>query len=107
MNKRQRMKKEHKKLALEGIKHLFTLAKNANPQISRRYVFLARRISMKHKVKLPEAYRKSYCRRCNSYLLPGKNCRIRINNKIITIKCFHCGRIIRASTYRKILKPPK
>lgn len=90
----RRNKKEERKIAAERIERLFESASSVyekDPSISSRYVILARKIAMKHRVKMPRQYRLSYCRKCLSFLSPGKNTRIRINNGKVTVTCMKCG----------------
>jgi ribonuclease P protein subunit RPR2 len=84
-----------KKIAEERIKILFEEAErefSKHPERSKRYVELARKIGMRYNIKL-KAYRKKFCRKCNAYLKPGVNCRIRLrdNKKAIVQTCLECG----------------
>ena len=58
--------------------HHTTTRKEEGIGYSNRYVTLARKIGMRYRVRIPEEYRIHLCRKCNSYLYPGINCRIRI-----------------------------
>jgi len=82
-------KKQLKKIAESRIKRLFNLSEeyalNERLELSNRYVFLARKMSMRYLVPIPPEYKRRFCKHCYSYLLPGKNCRVRIQrNKIVT-----------------------
>jgi len=46
-------------------------------------------------VRIPRQYKRRFCKGCNSYLLPGENCSVRIKKKKIVISCHNCGRIMR------------
>src|SRR3990172_9652810 len=52
-----------------------------NPRLSSRYVEIARRIAMSAKVRMPLKYRRRICKKCNSLLVHGSNCRVRLKQK--------------------------
>ncbi len=83
-----------KKIALERIKILLKRAEEDEKR-SKRYVELARRISEKCRVRIPKHLRIRICKKCNSFLIPGRNCRVRINKHRIIITCLNCGNIKR------------
>ena len=87
--------KERQRIAEKRIGILLNEAKKAAKEseymLAKRYVYLARKMGMKHRVKLPDAEKHWVCKRCNSYLIPGSNCRIRIKKNWITIVCESCG----------------
>jgi len=85
-----------KKGAVKEIESLFGKAKDA-PSLAKRYVRLARRISMKFKVRIPDIYRRSFCKECNAFLVQGKNCSIRKRKTNIVIHCKDCGSVRRIS----------
>jgi ribonuclease P protein subunit RPR2 len=92
------LKQGTKKIALERIKTLFKEAEkqfNELPEYSDRYVKLARQLSMKYKVPIPRELKKRFCRRCYSYLKPGKNQRIRSQKDKMVYTCLECGHIKR------------
>jgi len=88
-----------KKIARERINRLFQEAEKrameGKIELANRYVELARKIAMKYLVRIPKIYRMRFCRKCNSYLIPGKNCRVRIHKHRIIITCDKCGNIKR------------
>jgi ribonuclease P protein subunit RPR2 len=72
-----------------------------NPELSQRQAFLARRISTRHKIRMPYPLRMVFCKKCKSFITPGLNSRIRMGRssvKSIRISCNLCGH-----TYRKII----
>ncbi|MFH1916439.1 MAG: ribonuclease P protein component 4 [Nanoarchaeota archaeon] len=90
--------KETKEIAHRRIEKLFILAdKNAltRPDLSKRYVELARTIGMKVKVRIPSSLKKRYCRHCLSYFVPGKTTRVRIREGILVIYCLVCKKFSR------------
>ena len=98
------MKPIFKEIALERIEILIHHAiSNArtNPKLSQRQALLARKISMKHKVRMPYHLRMVFCKKCKSFIAPGIHSKIRMGRssvKSVRITCYFCG-----STYRKII----
>ena len=87
-----------KELALNRIKRLFKLAEESfkkNPERAKRYVSLARKISTKIKVRIPSVYKRKFCKKCNNYLQPGVNCRIRTRENMLVYSCLNCKNISR------------
>ncbi|MCS7373743.1 MAG: ribonuclease P [archaeon GB-1867-097] len=88
-------------LARQRINRLFILADSIfheSPELANRYVQLARLISMRCKVRIPNKWRRRFCHHCGAFLVPGVNCRVRIRNnrmKHIVITCFSCNRQMR------------
>jgi len=72
-----------------------------NTELSQRQAFLARRISTRHKIRMPYHLRMVFCKKCKSFIAPGINSRFRIGRtsiKSIRITCNLCGH-----TYHKII----
>ena len=96
-NRRNRRKPtEQLEIARERIEILFSQAEiefPAHPELSNRYVELARKISMKFNVPIPGMLKKRFCRECKNYLVYGKNARVRLNSdrKYILITCLNCS----------------
>jgi len=85
-------------MAEERIQRLFELAEKAylqKPDLADRYVDIARRISMRHRVGIPGDLKKRVCKKCGSYLVPGENCRVRLDGSRILITCLKCGAVKR------------
>jgi ribonuclease P protein subunit RPR2 len=86
-----------KQIALKRVHKLFSLAKEVireDPELAQRYVKIARRIAMRTQLRMPEEYRRLICRKCKSFILPGVNCRIRIQQRRephMVITCLNCG----------------
>ncbi|WP_299291874.1 RNase P subunit [Nitrosopumilus sp.] len=73
----------------------------SNPKLSQRQALLARRISTRHKIRMPYNLRIVFCKKCKSFIAPGLHSRIRVGRtsvKSIRISCNLCGH-----TYRKII----
>jgi len=60
-----------------------------------RYVTLSRKIGMKYNVSIPSKYRRRICKKCYSYLFPGKTSTVRINRGKLVTKCLKCQTINR------------
>jgi ribonuclease P protein subunit RPR2 len=85
-------------MAEQRIKRLFDLAEQAHterPDLARRYVEIARRISMRHRVGIPGELKKRVCKKCGAFLVTGENSRIRLDGKNVIITCLECGAIKR------------
>jgi ribonuclease P protein subunit RPR2 len=91
------MRSTAKQIARQRIQLLFQQAKNVyceNPQLSSRYVATARKIAMAAKIPLPKVYKRQICKKCNTLLVQGDNCRVRIKQKRephVVITCLSCG----------------
>lgn len=98
------MKPELRKIALERMEILLNHAiKNSreDPKLSQRQASLAKKISTKHRIRMPYDLRILYCKKCKSFIAPGVNSKIRLGRtsvKSIRITCNFCGHI-----YRKII----
>ena len=98
------MKPVVKKIVLERMEILIDNAlSNAktNPKLAQRQALLAKKISMRHKVKMPYELRMVFCKKCKSFIAPGINSKIRVGRstiKSIRITCNFCGH-----TYRKVI----
>jgi len=90
-----------KQIALQRIHVLFRLARETireDPELTQRYVEIARKIAMRTRLRLPKEYRRMVCRHCKSFILPGVNCRVRIQPKRephIVVTCLNCGKHMR------------
>lgn len=104
------MKSPHKKkpeqltnIAKERITKLFQEAETMfkeHPELSKRYMGLARKIAMKYKVKFTKEQKLKFCKKCNAYLKPGINSTRRLNKGILVIRCNECNHLRRA-VYKK------
>ena len=88
-----------KKIAQERIDILFGLAGKdfrKNPQRSRRYVQLARKIGLRYNIRFSKEEKSRFCKSCNTLLLPSMS-QVRLDKKTHTriVKCLHCGSIQR------------
>ena len=98
------MKPALRKIALERMQILIKNAMSnarTNPELSQKQALLARKISMRHKIRMPYELRMVFCKKCKSFIAPGINSKIRLGRssiKSIRITCNFCGH-----TYRKII----
>jgi len=60
---------------------------------ARRHIRKARRVAMQKNVRLPQSVRMQFCDSCNSPLIPGKNCTVRVSEKRILLHCAACKHI--------------
>ena len=89
-----------KSIAKERVKNLFFQADeifDKSPDLSNRYVDLARKIAMKVNFRVPKIFKRKFCKHCYSYLKPGTNCRVRTKNKKMVYYCFNCKKYMRFS----------
>ncbi|MFW5919452.1 MAG: ribonuclease P protein component 4 [Halanaeroarchaeum sp.] len=81
-------------IAAERIDRLADLAREAaiegNDDRAREYVRLARRIAERHRLSLPKRLTRFACDRCDRYLIPGRNARVRTQEGHVVITC-ECG----------------
>ncbi len=86
-------------IARERIKILFFLAKKElkqKPERSRRYIELARKISLRYNIRLDRKLKKSFCKKCNTLFTTETSIhRIDSKKKTLNIICKNCGNIIR------------
>lgn len=92
---KKKQKSITKSIASQRIKRLFELAAQEESESRRnRYVALARKIGMRHRVRIPMELRMKFCRRCNSYFSAGTY-RVRVADGCITTTCLKCGNVTR------------
>jgi len=97
-NARKEAKEENKQIALERIKILFQEAKSqfpTHPDLSNRYIDLARRIGMRLRVSIPTPLKRKFCKKCYHFLVYGKNCKVRLKTGTRLVICEDCGAVMR------------
>ena len=88
-------------IAKERIDKLFEQADSAAEKKhyseATRYIALARKIAMKHNLKLSSEQKKKFCHSCYSYVVPGKTLSVRINPDYQAVEyiCQKCGKVTR------------
>ncbi len=100
--KKQRMfrsnKFKYKEVAKQRISQLVNEADSnysKHPERSHRYAELANKIKIKYNVKLTPEIKRRLCKKCHKFMVPGKNCRIRIHNSRLIYTCAECGSVRR------------
>jgi len=91
-------KSELKRVAKARIEELFVQAQemfSLDPSLSTRYVFLARKLAMRFKVRIPRELKRRFCKHCYTYLVASKNARVRVQNKKVIILCENCRKFTR------------
>ncbi len=97
------MKNSKKQIATRRIEILFnnalSNAKN-NPGLAQRQAEIAKKISLKFKIKMPFEVSSSFCKNCKKFIAPGIASKIRLDSKpkSLRITCTYCNH-----TYRKII----
>jgi ribonuclease P protein subunit RPR2 len=81
-------------IAAERIEVLHELAREAasegHDERARRYVRRARRVAERNRLSLPRQFLRFTCDRCDAYLRPGHNARVRLQDGHVVITC-DCG----------------
>ena len=65
-----------------------------NPELSKRYIQIARRIAMAASIRFSDLNVQETCKKCNSLLIPGETSRVRIKQRRephIVTTCLCCG----------------
>lgn len=87
-----------REIAAERIDRLAALAERAaregETERAKQYVRLARRVAERHRLPLPRRFKRFTCDRCDRYLIPGRNVRVRSRSGHVAYVC-ECGHIER------------
>ena len=106
MNKSMKEKSRNpaiKMIARERIEVLFEQARQAfcaHPERSNRYVDIARRIAMRQRIRIDRDLRRQFCHHCYSFLVPGKNMRVRVHRGNVVVTCYSCSKKTRFRVVR-------
>ncbi|HLC37929.1 MAG TPA: hypothetical protein VJI71_00565 [Candidatus Norongarragalinales archaeon] len=57
-------------------------------KLSRRYVSLARKMAMRHRISLGN---RSFCKKCNAVFILGKTLKVRLSKGLRLYICVSCG----------------
>ena len=94
-----KVKKENlKKQAKIDISDYMKLAKGVFKKDKKKanmYVHKARRLAMKHNIRMSSALKRRFCKHCYSYLVPGENCRVRTREGKLVYYCLECKKYMR------------
>lgn len=97
--KSSKNKKNQKATAKKRIQKLFSLAEkkafSGDLNLANRYVQIARKISMRYLIPIPNEFKHRFCKHCYYYLLPDQNCRVRIHRGKLIIYCHNCNKFTR------------
>jgi ribonuclease P protein subunit RPR2 len=91
------------RIASERIAKLFEQAElsfKEHPELSKRYVEMARKLSTRYKVRFNSSQKKLSCKKCNAYLKDGINSRVRLEHGRLVQTCLECKNI-RRTIYKK------
>ena len=106
--KNTKKKKIQKTIALNRIQKLFLLAEkkafSGDFNLANRYTKIARDLSMRYLISIPNDFKRRFCKHCYRYLLPNVNSRTRINNGKIVTYCFNCKKYSRIPLNKKSIK---
>jgi ribonuclease P protein subunit RPR2 len=95
-------KAQAKELARERIEILVATAlREKDEKLAGRQAMLAKKIAMRHRVRLPYSIRQLFCKKCKAFIVPGRTSRVRVgrsSTKALRLTCGRCGH-----TYRRIL----
>jgi ribonuclease P protein subunit RPR2 len=78
-------------IAKKRCETLLALAKKAyvgEPSLAKRYVYLARKIAMRHRISLGN---KTFCKKCNAVFIEGKTLKVRLSKGLRLYICVSCG----------------
>lgn len=95
--KMTRNKSELKRIGKERVERLLDLASSVfdrRPELAHRYAELAWKIKTRYNLRLPKELKRKFCRRCQTFWVPGETCRVRLrspNPPRIVITCLECG----------------
>ena len=104
MSKRAIYRKKQKEmqiLARDRLNKLYESAKsefNKHRERSHRYAFLARKLAMRVRVKLPTNFKRQICKHCHKFITIGFNARMRLRPKRqphIAVTCLECNNVMR------------
>jgi len=94
---RSKRKKIIKESVSESVKRLLDEARKeymkGKKELADRYVRMTVSYIKKHKIRLPEEYRNSFCRKCYLIWIPGVTVKVFFDRKhnCLRIECMRCG----------------
>jgi ribonuclease P protein subunit RPR2 len=84
-----------RKIARERIEVLFEQAQKEfclHPERSNRYIDIARKIAMRQRIRIDRELRRRFCHHCYSFLVPGRNMRVRVHRGNVVVACYCCNK---------------
>lgn len=104
----KKKKDDEKKIAKERMIGLFKLAENTQEySLQKRYVTLARKIGTKFRMRIPQEFRRRFCKHCGAYWIPSKNVRVRLKNQKVIYTCGECKAYTRMPYVKEIKEKRK
>lgn len=103
-NKHIIKKQKDKQLAKSEIEKLMSSAKDSfktDKAKANNFVKKARRLAMKHKIRLAPTIKRRFCKYCYSFFVPGINCRIRTRDAKIVVYCSECKKFARYTIIKR------
>ncbi len=99
MRNYKKRKSQKRNIARKRMDQLFRMAEaeagKHNFIHANRYVKIARGLGTGHRIRPTRAQKILFCRRCGSFLLPGKNLRVRVQGGKIVQTCGSCNAVKR------------
>jgi ribonuclease P protein subunit RPR2 len=98
VNKQKVEKEKKKKQAKIDVLMFFDKAKDSfkeSKNNANMYVRKARNLAMKYNIRLNRLVKGRFCKHCYSYLVAGKNCRIRTREGKVIYYCLECKKCMR------------
>ena len=95
-------RQQAKDIAKERINVLVKSAlKEDDEALAARQARQAKKIAMRFRVRLPYEARQLFCKKCKTFIVPGRSARVRVGRaktRAVRITCLRCG-----YTYRRVL----
>ena len=96
-HKKQYRKRQY--IARDRMGYLFELARREgakhNMCYANRYVEIARKLGMRHRISVTREQKHLFCRKCGACLQPGFNAKVRVQSGKVVRHCLDCGAIRR------------
>ncbi len=99
LNKKRQVVKQIAREYIDGL--VDNALREKDDRLAANQAQQAKRIAMHQRIRLPYEIRQLYCKRCKSFIVPGRSSRVRIGRaktRAVRITCLKCGH-----TYHKIL----
>ncbi len=99
LNKKRQVVKQIAREYIDGL--VDNALREKDDRLAANQAQQAKRIAMHQRIRLPYEIRQLYCKRCKSFIIPGRSSRVRIGRaktRAVRITCLKCGH-----TYHKIL----
>lgn len=92
----RRLEKKQNNAIEIAINELFANARKIvkdDQTMANRYVNLARELAMSKRIRLTSEKKRQFCKHCYSYILPGFNSKVRVNNSSVIYHCNSCKKM--------------